>query len=213
MFILKKQSITIEQLYLLLARYLGIQNWWPAASVPEMLCGMILVQNTSWNSAARSLANLMRATCFDIGALRALKKQTLEKLIKPSGFQHAKAKYLYNILTMYQDHFSELCQLSTKALRKTLLQVSGIGNETADVLLLYLFERSTFAADKYTRNLFFKLTGNKHSYTSLKRLVENNTNFSTFDAQEFHALLDEYGKLKNDPLHICKKYILQTSHS
>ena len=95
-------SKTIRQLYNALANYLGPQNWWPADSVAEMLAGMILVQNTNWSSAARSLENLAQATDFNIDTIRELPNDQLEGLIKPSGFYHAKAKYLKNILTMYQ---------------------------------------------------------------------------------------------------------------
>lgn len=201
-------SKTIRQLYNALANYLGPQNWWPADSVAEMLAGMILVQNTNWSSAARSLENLAQATDFDIDTLRELPNDQLEILIKPSGFYHAKAKYLKNILTMYQEHFTDLNQLATPDLRQKILAISGIGAETADVLLLYLFDRSAFVADAYARKLFKKITGQTFTYTSLKNKVEQQTDFSAHEAQEFHALIDEYGKLKNDPLHLEKEFKL-----
>src|SRR5699024_8378133 len=102
---------------------------WPADSVAEMLAGMILVQNTNWSSAARSLENLAQATDFDIDTLRELPNDQLEILIKPSGFYHAKAKYLKNILTMYQEHFTDLNQLATPDLRQNILAINGIGAE------------------------------------------------------------------------------------
>lgn len=196
----------LHQLYLTLADYLGPQNWWPADSVTEMLCGMILVQNTNWDSAARSLENLRQVTAFDASVIRRLPSEQLEHLIRPSGFYHAKAKYLRNILTMYQDHFQKLSILPTPDLRFELLKISGIGPETADVLLLYLFDRSAFVADTYARKLFSKLTGQNFTYKQLKLKVEQQTSFSPIEAQEFHALIDEYGKLKDDPLNLSAHF-------
>lgn len=201
-------STNLEQLYATLSNYLGPQNWWPAESVPEMLCGMILVQNTNWDSAARSLENLRQATAFDATTIRQLPNEQLEKLIKPSGFYHAKANYLKNILAMYQEHFHSLNQLQTADLRRELLKIAGIGAETADVLLLYLFDRSVFVADAYARKLFAALIGQNFTYVQLKQKVERKMKFSPNDAQEFHALIDEYGKLKNDPLNLAKKFTL-----
>lgn len=206
---MKKEKLTLSQLYYLLSNHLGPQRWWPADSVPEMLCGMILVQNTNWNSAERSLQNLRETVGFDLHRLLALPRVQLEKLIQPSGFYHAKAGYLRNILTMYQQDYPALRSLPTAQLRKKLLSIKGIGNETADVLLLYLFDRPVFVADTYARQLFFALTQIKDSYPGLKIKVERSSHFTVLEAQEFHALIDEYSKLADDPLGLKTNYQLK----
>ncbi|GBG95547.1 endonuclease III [Ligilactobacillus salitolerans] len=206
---MKKEKLTLSQLYYLLSNHLGPQRWWPADSVPEMLCGMILVQNTNWNSAERSLQNLRETVGFDLQRLLALPRVQLEKLIQPSGFYHAKADYLRNILTMYQQDYPALRSLPTAQLRKKLLSIKGIGNETADVLLLYLFDRPVFVADTYARQLFFALTQIKDSYPGLKIKVERSSHFTVLEAQEFHALIDEYSKLADDPLGLKTNYQLK----
>ena len=81
-------------------------------------------------------------------------------------------------------------------MRKQLLALKGIGPETADVILLYLFDRKVFVADEYARRLFARLGfGEFTSYDQLKRatlglpeLVDLKT------CQEWHAVIDEHGK-------------------
>lgn len=81
-----------------------------------------------------------------------------------------------------------------------MLSLKGIGNETADVLLLYYFHRSTFVADNYCMKLFKTLDAfdKKPTYMQLKNIVELNFDYSPDEAGEFHALIDEFGKLKSD---------------
>ena len=44
----------IRRLYQIMVAHCGEQNW-PAESKPEIVLGAILVQNTSWESAQKSL--------------------------------------------------------------------------------------------------------------------------------------------------------------
>ncbi|WP_125771840.1 endonuclease III domain-containing protein [Companilactobacillus furfuricola] len=196
------KQITITQLYQLLHKQLGQQNWWPAGSTEEMLTGMVLIQNTNWKNVDRSLANLQKATNFDLTKLLALSLDETKKLIQPSGFFNNKAIYLHSLLTAYRDDFDIWEQLSTKQLRKKLIALKGIGNETADVLLLYYFHRPTFVADNYSMRLFKTMHAfeKKPTYLQLKNAVEFNFPFDSKQAEEFHALIDEYGKLKSDIL-------------
>ncbi|MQS45513.1 endonuclease III domain-containing protein [Companilactobacillus mishanensis] len=194
------KTINIRTLFEILQKELGRQNWWPADSTEEMLTGMVLIQNTNWKNADRSLVNLQDKTGFQLDKMLNLSLEEMEELIQPSGFFHNKAIYVRSLLTAYRDNFDEWSKLSTKDLRKQLLKLKGIGNETADVLLLYYFDRSTFVADNYTMRLFknMKAFNIKPKYMELKNQVEQDFDFTPDEAGEFHALLDEFGKLKSD---------------
>ena len=70
--------------------------------------------------------------------------------------------------------------------------MKGIGSETADVLLVYIFGRIEFIPDSYTRKIYDKLGyENTNSYDQFKK-----SHYKSFykDANEFHALLDVFGK-------------------
>ena len=62
-------------------------------------------------------------------------------------------------------------------------------------MLVYIFERVEFIPDHYTRRLYRKLGyANTENYDKLKGHVELPSNFTNQDANEFHALLDNFGK-------------------
>lgn len=194
------KQITIYDLLEILSNKLGPQNWWPAENNEAMLSGMILIQNTNWKNVDRSLTNLKQATNFETDKMLALSTEEMEQLIQPSGFFHNKAIYLRSILTAYRDSFDEWSKLPTPMLRKRLIAMKGIGNETADVLLLYYFHRPTFVADNYSMKLFTKLHTftEKPTYIQLKNAVQHDFKFNSKQAEELHALIDEFGKLKSD---------------
>ncbi|MFH5810224.1 endonuclease III domain-containing protein [Companilactobacillus sp. FL22-1] len=202
------KQITIYDLLNMLSQQLGEQNWWPAENVAEMLSGMILIQNTNSRNIKKSLDNLKQATNFEVQRMLDLTNSEMEQLIQPSGFFHNKAIYLRSLLTAYQDNFTEWERLSTPQLRKKLLSLKGIGNETADVVLLYYFHRATFVADNYAMKLFSQLHAftKKPTYMQLKNAVEADFDFTSKQAEELHALIDEFGKLKSD---YFKDYQLQ----
>lgn len=194
------KQITIYDLLEILSNKLGPQNWWPAENNEAMLSGMILIQNTNWKNVDRSLTNIKQATNFETDKMLALSTEEMEQLIQPSGFFHNKAIYLRSILTAYRDNFDEWSKLPTPMLRKRLIAMKGIGNETADVLLLYYFHRPTFVADNYLMKLFTKLHTftEKPTYIQLKNAVQHDFKFNSKQAEELHALIDEFGKLKSD---------------
>lgn len=193
-------QIDIYELLNLLTKKLGPQNWWPAEKTEEMLSGMILIQNTNSKNVAKSLDNLKKATNFEADKILQLSSADLEQLIQPSGFFHNKAIYLRSLLTAYVNDFDEWEKLPTNLLRKKLLALKGIGNETADVLLLYYFHRPVFVADNYAMKLFTQLhTFTKRpTYMQLKNAVQKDFKMNSKQAEELHALIDEFGKLKSD---------------
>lgn len=161
---------------------------------------MILIQNTNSKNVAKSLDNLKKATDFEADKILQLSAADLEQLIQPSGFFHNKAIYLRSLLTAYVNDFDEWEKLPTNLLRKKLLALKGIGNETADVLLLYYFHRPVFVADNYAMKLFTQLyTFTKRpTYMQLKNAVQKDFKMDSKQAEELHALIDEFGKLKSD---------------
>ena len=150
-------KIDIPLLYQTLLSELGPQGWWPAESKPEILLGAILVQNTNWQTVEQSLANLKQATQFLPERITSISLEELEQLIRPSGFYKNKAKTIKHMFTWMEDHqwdYQAISQDYQNDLRSELLTIKGIGYETADVLMVYLFDRPVFIADSYARRLF-----------------------------------------------------------
>lgn len=89
--------IDIRKLYQTMVAHCGEQNW-PAESKPEIVLGAILVQNTSWESAQKSLDQLKEATAFDPQRILQL-DDPLQTLIRPSGFYRNKLKAIRAVFT------------------------------------------------------------------------------------------------------------------
>lgn len=194
----KKTPLTIYRLYQLLLEQLGPLGTWPGDSKEEIIVGSFLVQNTRWENVERSLINLKQHLSGDFKSLKDVEQDTFQDLIRPSGFYRNKSKALqrfFNWLSTYQFDYDRILQEHGQDLRSQLLAQFGVGEETADVLLLYVFEQPIFVADKYAQKLFSQLTGKPFSnYTDLKRVFPSLDAFSLEEAQEFHILIDEFGK-------------------
>ncbi|HHV8921750.1 TPA: endonuclease III domain-containing protein [Staphylococcus aureus] len=187
-----------DELYKVLYEHLGPQFWWPADNDIEMMLGAILVQNTRWRNAEIALNQIKEHTHFNPNHILKLPIETLQSLIHSSGFYKSKSLTTKTLLTWLARHhfnFQEINERYKGELRKELLSLKGIGSETADVLLVYIFGRIEFIPDSYTRKIYDKLGyENTKSYDQLKKVVTLPNHFTNQDANEFHALLDVFGK-------------------
>ena len=83
-------------------------------------------------------------------------------------------------------------------LREEVLALKGIGEGTADSILLYALDKPIFVVDEYTRRLVKKRRlANNLSYAFLQKLFEKNLRKDFRLYQDFHALIVIDGKNKN----------------
>jgi len=152
--------------------------------------GAILTQNTSWLQADKALLNLNQLKAIEPELLLKLDDETLKSAIRCAGFLNQKSTYLKKI-TIF---FIELDGKTPS--RKELLKVKGVGNETADSILLYAYKQLEFVVDTYTRRIFahLSLVDEDIKYMELKKLFESNLPQDVPIYQEYHALLVEHAK-------------------
>jgi endonuclease III related protein len=188
----------------------GPQHWWPAKTRFEVIVGAYLTQNTSWKAVERSLDALRTAKALSIDGLRAISLKELQQFIRPSGFITRKAPALKAFLSLLDREFggslSRMAATSTAALRKQLLDLPGVGPETADAILLYAFGHTVPVADEYLRRIAERhslmeapISRNHSGYVTLTALTQQafatdpeNARVQLFN--EFHALTVAVGK-------------------
>ncbi|WP_241222855.1 endonuclease III domain-containing protein [Bifidobacterium samirii] len=185
---------------------MGPTGWWPADTTYEIMVGAVLIQNTALGNVERSLDRLRDAGALDPDAIAAMDAQTLQELIRPSGFQRNKSRTLQSLADWYRRRFDcdpdRASGVDDAALRRELLGLFGIGGETADVISLYVFGRRAFVADTYARRLLtflgYRLPDGYPKFHDAVIGAVLASGLTVADLKEFHGLIDEYGKIHRD---------------
>lgn len=205
-------------IYQKLYRLYGPQGWWPLINlnsvnpnktgairgyhpgnydlpkdrndIYEVILGAILTQNISWLQAERALFNLNELNAIEPERLLCLDDETLKSAIKCAGFLNQKAIYIHEISRFFQEMDGNI------PTRKELLAVKGVGNETADSILLYAYNQPQFVVDTYTKRIFSHLgiVEENIKYMELKKFFESSLPEEVSIYNEYHALIIEHAK-------------------
>ncbi len=178
----------------------GPQHWWPGDDPFEIIVGAILTQNTSWTNVEKAIAQLKAANVLTVEAMEALPEPQLAQLIRSSGYYHQKAKklktFLHYLRTQHDGSLDRLFRLPTPQLRRELLGLPGVGEETADSILLYGGAHRVFVVDAYTRRILERhhLIDAGASYQDIQGLFHRALPADAAIYNEYHALLVQAGK-------------------
>lgn len=180
---------------ILLATF-GKRYWWPGDSALEIVVGAILTQNTSWKNVEKAIKNMKQEGLLDAKKLRAIDADLLATIIRPAGFFNVKARRLKNFTSLlffeeFHGSLDGLATLNTHDLRELLLSVNGIGQETADSIMLYVFNRPLFVVDSYTKRFLrnHNLYTNSDMYRDVQKFFMDNLPADAYKFNEFHALI------------------------
>jgi endonuclease-3 related protein len=183
----------------LLAHY-GPQKWWPADDPFEVMIGAILAQNTAWKNVEKAIKALKTFELLDIRKLHDLDQDTLALAIKPAGTFNVKAARLKAYIEWYLRRFDgdleRMKSVPADRLREELLEIKGIGPETADAILLYALEVPTFVVDTYAHRVLTRhdLALEEATYEDLKEAFERELPRKATLYNELHALIVAVGK-------------------
>jgi len=178
----------------LYARF-GPQDWWPGRSRFEVAVGAVLTQHTAWTGVARAIGNLRAARRLSPRRLQRLSLPALGRLIRPAGTWRLKAVRLRALARFFLERaggrVERLRRAPLETLRSELLEVRGVGPETADAILLYALGRPVFVADAYTRRVLsrHRIVPADLGYEALRSRLEANLPGDTALFNELHALL------------------------
>lgn len=189
----------LRELFELLSAQVPNGTWWPGDTRFEIAVGAILTQNTNWANASAAVQNLCDAGLLNPAELDLVDDVHLASLIRPAGFCNAKAQYLKSLARWFSQRDQQAGALDTAQLRRELLTVRGIGQETADDLLVYIYGRPVFIYDLYARRLLAAAGfGHYASYGAAKRALDPLVKEAGLTAAEmaaFHGLIVDGGKL------------------
>ena len=169
--------------------------WWPG-DPDEVMIGAVLTQQTRWEIVERALVNLRKRDLCSIDAIFHGDIRDIEDAIRCTGFYRIKAKRLKSLATYIMEIFGgieKMADIPTGQLRAGLLDVSGIGEETADSILCYGLDRTSFVIDAYTDRIV-RCIGVTEKKQDLKSLFEKNLPKDNHSYRQVHAHIVEYAK-------------------
>ncbi|MCI0469530.1 MAG: endonuclease III domain-containing protein [Nitrospirae bacterium] len=204
-----RSSLSLMEIFNRLSSFYGSQFWWPGDTPFEIAVGAILTQNTNWTNVEKAIRNIKNERLLNAKALHKLPVKRLASLIRPSGYFNIKAKRLKEFLFFLVDNYNGSMKMmkkeETAVLRKKLLDIHGVGPETADSILLYALEKASFVIDAYTKRVLSRhgIMDYRASYDEYQKLfhTELDKDISLFN--EYHALFVRVGKDFCRPKPMC----------
>jgi len=189
----------LREIYDRLLKACGPQHWWPADEPFEVMVGAVLTQSTAWTNVEKAIDRLKSAGALDPAVLRRLGVDELATLVRSSGYYHVKARKLKALVEWLGGHHDDLFRLrktDTAELRRELLGVYGIGEETADSILLYALDKPAFVIDAYTRRTIDRVgvAVEPRKYAGYQALLARNLPVDASLFNEYHALFVRHGK-------------------
>jgi len=190
----------LTAIYRALYRAYGPQHWWPGDTPFEVMVGAVLTQNTAWSNVEKAMAKLKRERLLTPSRMFNAAPEKLASLIRPSGYFNVKVKRLRHLLSFihirYSGSLKRMFSAEPALLRQQLLEINGIGPETADAILLYAGEKAFFVVDAYTKRIFSRqgLIVSNADYHAVQDFFMNNLPRDTRFYNEYHALIVRVGK-------------------
>jgi endonuclease-3 related protein len=154
--------------------------------------GAVLTQQTKWENVERAIRNLKERGLMEPEPLSKAGIPELETLVRCTGFYRQKAGRVKNISAFFAEN-PDILSLPGDELRDTLLSLNGVGEETADSIVLYAADKPKFVIDAYTKRMC-KCMGIEGNYGELQSIFERSLPQDVPLYKEFHALIVEYGK-------------------
>ena len=201
----RREARLIREVYDRLLSAYGPRGWWPVTSPGErtprytggpvddrqrfeVAVGALLTQNTAWRNARLAIERLTSAGLVDPGSIAGTSEKQLASLVRPSGFYNQKARRL-RALARYLGGVE-------RPTRSGLLDLNGIGPETADSIMLYAHGELFFVVDAYTRRIFGRLgvLDGGESYGRVASRFAAALPSSVDMYREYHALIVEHAK-------------------
>jgi len=188
-------ALTPEILYNELSEaYGGVgPGWWPGDPYTIMVTA-VLVQNVSWRNVEKSVALFGNELTPEWVSGRT--EEELVPRIRPCGFYTAKARTVLALTEWYGRYGYDVPTVQKNPpdqLRRELLAIRGIGEETADAVLLYAFHFPTFVIDAYTRRFFGRM-GLDPEYGDIRKFFTDGLPKDADLYARFHALILDHGK-------------------
>lgn len=193
------ERVTMREILAILRRKVKDPGkWWPAETRFEILVGAVLTQNTTWTSVEKAIANLKGLGLLEPTRLADADPEEIGEAIRTAGYWRVKTAYLLAITEWFLEIDARATELTDAELRRSLLEVRGVGEETADDIMLYAYRRPVFIYDAYGRRLLAAAGwGEFRTYPAARKALDGRIRaegFTVAELAELHGLIVQAGK-------------------
>lgn len=202
----------LMDIYNLLLSAYGKRNWWPAKTPFEMIIGAILTQNTAWTNVEKAIENFEDRLSPEF--IETASHEEIADIIRPSGYYNQKAIRLKAITAWFKKYSYDIKnaqKFDGETLRRELLEVKGVGRETADSILTYALDKPFFVVDAYTKRILYRIGYDiPKNYDDLRLEIEKSIPKDLYIYNEFHALIVYHAKCYCKKIPICNGCSLES---
>ncbi|MFP3259365.1 MAG: endonuclease III domain-containing protein [Sulfolobus sp.] len=159
----------------------------------KTLVATILSQNSTDKAAIIAYQNLDKSIGVYPDILARTEIDKIKERIRVTGLANSKARYIKNVANAFLSLDKEIFNDCERA-REFLLSIGGVGEKTADVVLLTCLRCRVFPIDTHIRRVMSRLGifGEKPSYKKISEGVKLELNPE--ELLHFHHLLIAHGR-------------------
>jgi endonuclease-3 len=195
----------------ILEKTLALPVWIKVKRDPfETLVVTVISQNTAESNTDRAFENLSKTFEISPKILATAKLGKIEAAIRVAGLYKSKAQTIQDaskiILERYNGTLKNILAMPLPEARKTLMDFSGVGPKTADVVLLFSANQPTIPVDTHVNRVSKRLdfAPEKGNYEAVRTSLQ--ALYQPSDYLAVHLLLIAHGrKTCKAPRPLCKQ--------
>jgi len=175
------------------------RTWTPRREDPfKTLIRTILSQNTSWQNEATTYERLEETIGVTPNNLLIAKTSDIAYAIKPAGMYNLRSKTIKRVAAEVIERFDgDLIPIVSKPYqeaRETLMTLPGVGEKTADVVLLFNAGKHVLPVDRHIARISKKLelVPENAKYDEIRSKLEEATPPATY--LDAHIKLIQFGR-------------------
>lgn len=203
---------TAEKILEILREHFKNSSWLPSRRDPfETLIITIISQNTSDRNTAKAFNKLSKTFPITPKDLADAEIAKIEECLKVAGLYRNKAKVIKEvsriILEKFGGNLQTILAMPLEELRKTLMELPGVGPKTADVVLLFSGDKPTIPVDTHVKRVSKRLglAPMEGDYEDVRKALQEL--YAADDYVDIHVLLillgRRYCKARNQLCHEC----------
>ncbi len=184
-------------------------RWWGGvATTDEIVISALLVQQQSWGVVAKALEKLNEHRRSTLSSISELSVSEIEGLLRNLNFYKTKARRLRKIAAT-STRLGGLERMLLTDNKDELLSLEGVGEETADCLLLFAGNQLVLPVSTYVRRVMKRVLGKKLTAGELKSTCQSSIPGDLYSYKLFYAGLSTVGRVYCHRVPDCANCILR----